>query len=123
MNCYLKVLQQYAVFSGRASRCEYWSFTLISFALAVVLAAIDGTMGTFNQAIELGPLSGFYIVGTLLPSIAVGARRLHDAGYCAWWLVIGVIPYVGTIVLLIFAVLPPQAGINQYGQDPKVLGQ
>jgi uncharacterized membrane protein YhaH (DUF805 family) len=62
-----------------------------------------------------------YGLAVLLPGLAVTFRRLHDTGRSAWWILIGVIPIVGSIVLLVFTCLPGAAGPNQYGPDPKAI--
>jgi uncharacterized membrane protein YhaH (DUF805 family) len=119
MNWYLEVLKKYAVFSGRARRKEYWMFFLFNLIITVVLALIDSLMGTFSPQAGLGLLSGLYSLAVLIPSIAVTVRRLHDTGRSGWWILIGLIPIIGGIVLLIFMVLDSQPGENQYGPNPK----
>lgn len=119
MNFYLEVLKKYAVFSGRARRKEYWMFFLFNLIITVVLALIDGLTGTLSSQSGLGLLSGLYSLAVLIPSIAVTVRRLHDTGRSGWWILIGLIPIIGTIVLLIFMVLDSQPSENQYGPNPK----
>ena len=79
MNWYLEVLKKYADFSGRAQRKEYWYFVLFNVLIAIVLAIIDISLGIANRE-GLGPLRGIYSLAVLIPSIAVGVRRLHDTG-------------------------------------------
>ena len=67
----------------------------------------------------MGLLSGLYWLAIIVPSNPVGVRRLHDIGKSGWWLLIGLIPLVGAIVLLVFAVFDSQPGDNQYGPNPK----
>ena len=112
MNEYLGVLKKYATFSGRARRKEFWMFALINFIIMVVLSGVDMMLGT-------GILSGIYALAVFLPSIAVGARRLHDIGKTGWWQLIGLIPFIGIIVLIIFYVMDSNPGDNQYGPNPK----
>ena len=119
MNCYLEVLKKYAVFSGRARRKEYWMFFLFNLIITAVLALIDSLTGTFSSQAGLGLLSGLYSLAVLIPSIAVTVRRLHDTGRSGWWILLGLIPIIGGIILLIFMVLDSQPGENQYGPDPK----
>jgi uncharacterized membrane protein YhaH (DUF805 family) len=119
MNCYLEVLKKYAVFSGRARRKEYWMFFLFNLIIYVVLALIDGLMGTFSPQAGLGVLSGLYSLAVLIPSLAVTVRRLHDTGRSGWWILIALVPFIGGIVLLVFMVLDSQPGENQYGPNPK----
>jgi len=118
MQWYLKVLRQYADFNGRARRTEYWMFTLFSVIISVVLAILDSVLGA--SAGGFGLLQGLYALAVLLPSLAVGARRLHDTGRSGWWLLIGLIPLIGAIVLIVFFVIDGDRGPNAYGPDPKI---
>jgi uncharacterized membrane protein YhaH (DUF805 family) len=112
MNWYIEVLKKYAVFSGRARRKEYWYFVLFNLIIYIILSIID-------YAINSAILSTIYSLGVLIPSIAVAVRRLHDTNRTGWWLLIGLIPIIGWIVLIIFMVLDSQKGENQYGPNPK----
>jgi uncharacterized membrane protein YhaH (DUF805 family) len=107
MNWYLDVLKKYAVFDGRARRQEFWMFALINFVISLILNLVLGMVGLI------------YTLAVFLPSIGVGIRRLHDTGRSGWWLLIGLIPVVGFIVLLVFFVQDSQPGDNQYGSNPK----
>ena len=113
MNWYLAVLKKYAVFSGRAQRQEYWMFVLFNILIAIVLAVIDGVIGS------PGVLSGLYSLAIVIPNIAVFVRRLHDTDRSGWWVLLGLVPIIGGIVLFVFSVLEGDAGDNQYGPDPK----
>ncbi len=113
MNWYLAVLKNYAGFTGRARRTEYWMFFLINLVIVVVL----DLLGMAVRAIAL--LAGIYGLAVLIPSIAVGVRRLHDTGRSGWWLLIGLIPVVGTIILLVFMATEGQPGDNEHGPNPK----
>lgn len=112
MNWYLDVLKKYAVFDGRARRQEYWMFGLFNFIIAVVLAAIGGIIHT--QA-----LYGLYVLAILLPSIGVTIRRLHDTGRSGWWMLIGLVPLVGGLILLYFMICDSEPNSNDYGPCPK----
>ena len=79
MNYYLKVLQNYATFSGRARRSEYWYFVLFNVIISIALGFIGGMMG-------ISILSNIYSLAILVPSIAVGVRRMHDVGKSGWYL-------------------------------------
>ncbi len=119
MEWYISVLKQYAVFEGRARRKEYWMFALISFVASVILTFIDMTIGTYDLENGYGVLSSIYGLAILLPAIGVSIRRLHDTGRKGWWLLIGLIPLVGALVLIVFFAQEGHAEANQYGQNPK----
>lgn len=118
MNWYIGVLKKYAVFSGRARRKEYWMFVLINIVVSVGLAIADNVLGTVSQA-GVGMLGALYSLGVLIPSLAVGVRRLHDTDRSGWWLLIGLIPLIGLIVLIVFFVMDSQPGQNRFGANPK----
>lgn len=112
---YLKcVKQHYADFAGRARRTEYWMFVLANTLVTIALFII------FNL-VHLPFVASLYSLALLIPGLAVGARRLHDTGKSAWWLLIGVVPVIGTIVLIIFFATEGTGGSNEYGVDPKGL--
>ena len=113
MNWYLQVLKNYAVFSGRAHRTEYWMFFLVNLIVTLALYIIEALVG------GPGVLGGLYSLAVLIPTLAVSARRLHDTNRSGWWLLIGLIPVIGSIVLLVFMVQDSQPGENQYGLNPK----
>jgi uncharacterized membrane protein YhaH (DUF805 family) len=119
MNWYLKVLKNYAGFSGRAQRAEYWFFFLFNMIASILLLVVDGVLGTFDMASGLGLLYAVYSLAVLIPSVAVSVRRLHDIGKSGWWLLIAFIPFVGPIVLLVFFILDSQVTENTYGPNPK----
>ncbi len=113
MQWFIAVLKNYATFTGRARRQEYWMYMLFFIIFYVVLAVVDGVIGTN------GILAGIYALALLVPSIAVCARRLHDTGRSGWWQLIQLIPLLGAIVLLIFLVQDSNPGENTYGPNPK----
>ena len=121
MNWFLVVLKKYATFSGRAQRAEYWWFYLISTLIIIGLSLIDQATGTLDEETGVGLLNSLYSLAILIPSIAVGVRRLHDTGRSGWWLLIGLIPVIGSIVLIVFFVLDSEPGENAYGANPKAL--
>ena len=121
MDWFLGALKKYAVFEGRARRREYWFFVLFVVIISVVLSIIDAMIGTMT-AQGAGILSGLFCLAVLIPSLAVGARRLHDTGRSGWWLLIGLIPFIGAVVLIVFFVLDSNPGTNAYGPNPKGVG-
>ena len=119
MNWYLKVLKQYAVFSGRARRKEYWMFVLFNTIFAIVAMILDNILGIAPELIGAGPLYGLYILVMIIPSLAVAVRRLHDIGKSGWMFLIAFIPLIGGIWLFVLLVTDSKPGDNQYGQNPK----
>jgi uncharacterized membrane protein YhaH (DUF805 family) len=101
---------KYATFSGRSSRSAYWWWILF-YVLVVVVASI------LDAAANTGIIAVLVWLGFFLPNLAVLVRRLHDTDRSGWWVLIGLIPLIGAIVLIVFACLdsgPP----NKYGQGP-----
>ena len=117
MNWYLECLKKYAVFSGRAQRMEYWMFVLFYVIFAIALGIVESIIGLGGEG--GGLLSGLFVLGMLIPSLAVTVRRLHDTDHSAWWLLIGLVPLIGSIILFIFMVQDSQEGENRYGPNPK----
>ncbi len=115
MEWYLKVMRQYADFSGRARRQEYWMFALFYFLIfiaAIVFSSLLGdTVGTL--LIVLIALIHF------IPTLAVAIRRLHDIGKSGWMILIAFIPIIGFIWLIVLYATEGTYGENQYGPDPK----
>ncbi|MGA8249083.1 MAG: DUF805 domain-containing protein [Nocardioides sp.] len=109
-------LNKYADFSGRARRSEYWFFFLFNVLVSIVASIIDAIIGTRSGS--FGLIEGIAALALLLPGLAVGARRLHDTTKSGWWLLIGLIPIIGAIVLIIFFVQDSHPD-NQYGPSPK----
>lgn len=107
------VLGNYANFSGRARRAEYWWFAL---ANAIVVSVLTGLAAASKAFIVLSVLYG---VALIVPSLAVAVRRLHDTGKSGWMLLIGFIPVVGAIVLLVFYFTDSTRGTNQYGDSER----
>ena len=129
MNWYMEVLKKYAVFSGRARRKEYWWFFLINLIIAWVffgLAAItrgggSNSNSSFGISSVISCLSSIYSLAVLLPGLGVSIRRMHDIGKSGWWVLIALIPLVGTIWGIILMATDSQPGDNQYGPNPKMM--
>jgi len=111
-------LKKYADFSGRAPRAEYWWFYLLMIVTFVVSSIIDSLMGSNMGGTGYGLVSLVVGLGLIIPSLAAGVRRLHDTDRSGWWLLIGLIPFIGAIVLIIFFVTGGTSGDNRYGPDP-----
>jgi uncharacterized membrane protein YhaH (DUF805 family) len=108
------VLGKYADFNGRARRSEYWYWVLAVLVAEVVVLAIRSLSSGLGQILYV-----LLVLAVLVPSIAVGVRRLHDTGRSGWWLLIGLIPLIGAIVLIVFYVQDSAPGANEYGPSPK----
>ena len=106
------VLSKYATFSGRARRSEYWWFALAYLVAVVVTSFVDAAIGT--QVV-----TSLLALALFLPSLAVTVRRLHDTNRSGWWILICVVPIIGSIALLVFACTEGTAGYNDHGPSPK----
>ncbi len=109
--------RKYAVFSGRAPRAEYWWFTLFLLLAGFALGLADALF-FLTPADQTGPLNTIFTLATLLPSLAVGARRLHDVDRTGWWLLLWLVPVLGWLILLWWTVQPGTRGPNRFGPDP-----
>ena len=107
------VFTQYVGFSGRARRSEYWYFVLFNFIVSFVLSFLGNYVGFFSI------LGTIWSLAVLLPSLAVCVRRLHDIGKAWTWILLGLIPVVGQIILIVFFCQDSQPGENQFGPNPK----
>ena len=132
---YKKCWQEYATFSGRARRTEYWSFVLFNFLITLSIEILVGLIGFLLVFLfsdnPIGLLAvlpaiwiftGIYVLAAFIPGLAVTSRRLHDTGRSFWWFLIAIIPIVniiGAIVLLVFTLLDSEPMTNQYGPNPK----
>jgi uncharacterized membrane protein YhaH (DUF805 family) len=135
-------LKKYAEFGGRSRRKEYWMYVLLLIGVGLVLSILEGIVGLRGMVGPYGPLTALFLLATLVPSLAVGVRRLHDTGRSGWWLLAGYGPFllsllltfagmlqfamilsllslVGFIILLVFMAMEGTRGPNQYGADPK----
>ena len=107
MDYFIGALKKYADFSGRARRKEYWMFILIYMVINVILALLG-----------MDIISGIVALALLIPSLSIGARRLHDTGRSGWWQLIYLVPLIGLIVMIIFLVQDSH-DTNDYGVNPK----
>lgn len=123
MKWFLYVLKNYADFSGRARRKEYWMFTLFYIIFLVIAAILDNIFGLtfkiYNTTLPYGVIYLVYCLALCIPSLAVLVRRLHDIGKSGWMMLISLIPVVGGIWLLILTCEDGVSGPNKYGEDPK----
>ena len=117
--------QHYFDFRGRSTRSEYWWWLLFVVLAGIALTIVDMGIGTFNYVSGDGLLSGLFKLATLIPGLALGARRLRDINKSAWWLLMWlsfllIIPMIiPVIVLLVWAARQGDNGTNRYGPDPR----
>jgi len=127
MEWMLLPLKRYADFSGRSRRKEYWMFTLGVLLVYVFLGTLLAIGGGFARTGDSGPsgltmlvfgLFAIVALGVFIPSIAVQVRRYHDQDKSGWFVLLGLIPYIGGLIALIFMCLPGTRGPNRFGGDP-----
>ena len=118
MQWYTDVIKKYVVFSGRARRKEFWMFVLFNVIISIVIGIVYKIIGTDYGNGSSGVLGSIYSLAVLLPSLGVTWRRLHDTDRSGWWILIGLIPIIGWIVLLVFYLQDSDATENNYGPPP-----
>ena len=106
--------QNYANFNGRAQRSAFWYWVLFSAVVGTVLTLVDSAM--FDEGTPV--LSGLFSLATIIPNLAVGARRLHDTDRSGWWQLIVFIPLIGIIVLIVWMASRGKPGPNRFGENP-----
>ncbi len=114
MSWYLEVLKKYAVFNGRARRKELWMFVLFNILFSIVVQVVDLMLGSFF-------LTVLYMLVLFIPTLAVQIRRLHDIGRSGWWILIPLLPIIGSLILLYFFVKDGGEDANCYGESPKLV--
>ena len=119
MKWFLKVLNQYADFSGRARRTEYWMFVLFNMIFAFAAMVIDNILGTAVEGVGYGLVYALYLLAMFVPGLAVTVRRLHDVGKSGWMYLILFIPIIGGIWFLVLMFTDGDSGTNEYGPSPK----
>ncbi len=118
-------LKNFANFSGRARRKQYWFFVLMSMIILVPLCLIlmsslmsmEEEISTFASGIA--SLICLIYLALLVPSFSIAVRRLHDTNHSGWWFLIAFIPVIGSIVLLVFLVSDSYPMTNKWGENPK----
>ena len=109
--------RRYIDFSGRSTRAEYWWFALFLFIGSILAGLLDTIMGNDGGS-SSGPLEGLFFLATLIPALAVGARRLHDVNRSGWWQLL-ILTFFGIILLIVWAVRQGDIGSNRHGVDPR----
>lgn len=116
MEWYLKVVRDnYANFNGRARRKEYWMFLLINFIISILIGVVAGFLARTTNITYFAFLSTLYSLAVMIPSIAVAVRRVHDSGKSGWFVLV---PFYNLYLMLIDS----QPGENEYGPNPKGIG-
>lgn len=119
-NYYLNAIKDhYADFEGRARRSEYWYFALFN---AIVSWGLSGISMMGEGFGFFYVISMIYSLAVMIPSIAIGVRRLHDIGKSGWYLLVILIPLAGIIWLIVLFATDSQDGENEYGPNPKGIG-
>ena len=124
MKWYLKCINQYADFSGRARRTEYWMFTLFNMIFTLLTLFIGGLLGTTlfgasGAAIGSMGLYLLYLIAVFIPGLSVFVRRLHDTGNSGWMFFISLIPLIGGIWVFVLLIMDSKPGKNKWGPNPK----
>ena len=104
---------KYADFNGRSPRAEFWYFILFNAVVGVVLFTLAAAVASFFIYIYY-----LYALAVMVPNIAVSIRRMHDIGRSGWWVLISLVPMIGSIWFIVLAALPSQLGSNQFGSNP-----
>jgi uncharacterized membrane protein YhaH (DUF805 family) len=112
MKYFIKCVREYAKFSGRSRREEYWLFNFFNVLFSLIILAV-------SIIFEAPVIYLAYIFGMFIPSLAVTVRRLHDTGKSGWYYLVSLIPIVGSIWLMVLMCIKGDIGENQYGPDPK----
>jgi len=142
------IAEKYADFTGRAPRAEYWWYALALMIVTILLMVVESILGIKGMVLHAyGPLTALLVLATIVPGLAVGARRLHDTNRSAWWLLlmapylisaalamrsisagsmvglgvaglVGILGFIGCIAFLVLMVLPGTPGDNRYGPNP-----
>jgi uncharacterized membrane protein YhaH (DUF805 family) len=120
MKYYFLAFKRYAVFSGRASRPEFWYFFLFNIIAALIFGFLAGVVGVLLglDTPTTEGLANLYTLVALLPWLAVNARRLHDTGLSGWWILISLVPLLGLIAMLVLCAQDSQPGPNRFGPNP-----
>jgi uncharacterized membrane protein YhaH (DUF805 family) len=119
-----RFFKKYATFSGRASRSEFWWWALVSFAVSIVLNIITGTT---TSSLDSAPVLGIGTIlgllwglATLVPSLALVVRRLHDGGFSGLLALLLLVPFVGALAVLVLTILPSKPEGQKYDQPTGV---
>lgn len=123
MHSYISIFKHYFDFQGRTRRKDFWLFFLIHFSIIFFLGTAGGLFNeTFSIEIESSlpmEILLIYVFVTVIPTLGVMVRRLHDQNRNRFFVLLPLIPFIGTLALIFLMCLPGQFGSNKYGPDPK----
>lgn len=119
MEWMLMPLQRYADFNGRSCRKEYWMFVVFNLIVGLGLGIVTAILAPIGLWFVGIALIGLWVIAIFIPSLAVQVRRFHDQDKSGWFVLIGLVPYVGGLVVLVFMCLEGTRGENRFGPDPK----
>ena len=113
---------RYFDFKGRSTRKEFWLAFLWLMVLTVVAMILDAAaFGVSPEGGSSGPLVGVLVLVTVIPSLALSVRRLHDTGKTGWLVLLNLLPLIGAIILIVFWCQRSADGANKYGDAPAVI--
>ena len=111
--------RKYADFNGRARRSEYWFFILFTAIVGIVAGILDAVLGFRTESYGgTGPVQGITQLALLVPTLAVGSRRLHDTGRTGWWQLLLLVPLVGAVILIVWWARDGEPEPNRWGARP-----
>jgi uncharacterized membrane protein YhaH (DUF805 family) len=119
MQYYINAIKNYATFSGRARRKEYWMFVLFNMIFSFIASLIDTGLNIMVDGGSIRIISLIYSLFILLPYLSLEVRRLHDTDMAGGWILVGLIPMIGWILLIVFYCTAGTIGENRFGEDPK----
>lgn len=108
------IKNHYTDFEGRVGRQEFWMFVLVWLVISIGLALIGMVVG--EKLVDT--VHTLLSLAIFVPSIALGARRLHDTNRSGWWQLIGIIPFIGWVIIIVLLAQKSDIGPNQYGNEP-----
>ena len=114
---FISVFSNWNNFSGRACRSEFWYFCLSAFLIAFTLSIFEVLIGIYSIETGYGPLTLFFQIIIIIPSIALTSRRLQDRGISGWWQ-LSQLTIVAIPVLFIIYMLPAKDDENKWGRNP-----
>jgi uncharacterized membrane protein YhaH (DUF805 family) len=119
MEWYQLVWSRFAEFDGRSRRQEYWMFSLFQFLIIFAGYVVGLALMAIGIGFVILGLCFIYSLISFIPSLSVSVRRLHDTGKSGWFLLVGLIPFIGGLVLIILMATDSDPGMNEYGPNPK----